>query len=318
VKTEAVESCPVCHGAGIRFRWSLKDRWFGAQGVWKLDRCVRPTCGIVWLNPRPVESEIAGLYDSYYTHSENDRPGRFTRKNPVRHLLPTPWAALAIERRQRVVPSWIEDAPGLALDVGCGSGAALLSLSRQGWKVKGYELDVIAAQKARALVGCEIVVGDFALVPDSAFNLVVVSHVLEHVPNPVAFLKECANKLLPGGILLVHTPNIDSFSAKAFGNRWRGLEPPRHLVLFSPKSISLIFREVGLDDVRLATNSTLDAQLSLASLFSDESNWPKGLKHFSKPLKALTVVLTQLIVDVVNLGGKRSGSEIMVTARRSL
>ena len=74
---------------------------------------------------------------------------------------------------------------------------------------------------------------------------------IEHVPDPIATLKECARLLKKGGKLVLATPNQESMSHRTFGKDWRGLEPPRHLHIFSPSSLNRALNQAGLNDVAI-------------------------------------------------------------------
>ena len=69
------------------------------------------------------------------------------------------------------------------------------------------------------------------------FDVITLCHVIEHVYDPVKVLKACFTLLKPGGVLWLETPNIDSYSYARFQQHWRGLETPRHLVLFNRQAL---------------------------------------------------------------------------------
>src|SRR5260221_3808939 len=74
VLVEHVESCFLCGKQGAPLYTGLRDKLFSAPGVWQLVRC--PKCGLVWLTPQPVGSEFRKLYDTYYTHADDQRSWR--------------------------------------------------------------------------------------------------------------------------------------------------------------------------------------------------------------------------------------------------
>jgi hypothetical protein len=91
--------------------------------------------------------------------------------------------------------------------------------------------------------------------PAESFDVVTMSHVIEHVPEPIQTLSECARILRPGGKLFLWTPNSSSLGCRVFGKHWRGLEPPRHLHLFSPRSMKSLLNKAGLNDVSICTRN---------------------------------------------------------------
>src|SRR6202043_1801368 len=78
------------------------------------------------------------------------------------------------------------------------------------------------------------------------FDVVAASHVIEHVSDPVRFLADCAQLLKPGGRVIVRTPNADSIGHSLFGRSWRGLEPPRLLLVFTRPSLIACGGKAGL------------------------------------------------------------------------
>jgi SAM-dependent methyltransferase len=92
------------------------------------------------------------------------------------------------------------------------------------------------------------------------------SHVIEHVPDPVACLDKCRRLLKPGGRLVVSTPNIRSRGHLEFKQSWRGLEPPRHLQIFAPELLGECARRAGLKVLRTGSTAVNADYISNASL----------------------------------------------------
>ena len=160
--------------------------------------------------------------------------------------------------RERIGSSvmWLDASRrGRLLDVGCGSGQFLANMRDLGWEVMGVEPDPEAARVAREKLGLEVCQGTLAEseFPQDSFDVVTMSHVIEHVPDPLGLLKECKGILKPGGRLVLVTPNIESLGARVFGEFWRGWEPPRHLFLFSPRTLSRCVESAGLQNRVLTT-----------------------------------------------------------------
>jgi len=138
------------------------------------------------------------------------------------------------------------------LDIGCGNGLFLLHARSAGWKVMGLEFDLKALEVARSR-GLEVLRENLALLdPEKyAFDVITLGHVIEHVHNPCLLLKACHDHLNPGGWIWIETPNIDAQGHRMYGKNWRGLEPPRHLVLFSLESLKRTLQEAGFVNVEL-------------------------------------------------------------------
>ena len=116
------------------------------------------------------------------------------------------------------------------------------------------------------------------------------AHILEHVHDPVDFLQCSYDLLNKGGKLWIDTPNITSQGSKIYGKNWRGFEIPRHLVIFSHKSIEEILNKVGfssfyyppyrklcksLFNASYAIQSSMDPYSVDAQYFNLEKNYKK-------------------------------------------
>jgi len=77
------------------------------------------------------------------------------------------------------------------------------------------------------------------------YRHITLSHVIEHVHDPLKLLRQCFELLAPGGRLWLQTPNLRSLGHAVFGPAWRGLEPPRHLVLFDRATLMAALAGAG-------------------------------------------------------------------------
>lgn len=274
---EAVPACPLC---GDRHRVlmhrGLTDCVFRAvSGEWTLYRCTGCTGG--YLDPRPTPESIGRAYRGYYTHGVADhavvrRVGHVRRwlhdlvngyqnhryaldRDPStpagRWLLPlVPPLRAAADAEVRHLPRPPHGQPRL-LDVGCGNGGFLALVRSAGWQVEGIDFDAEAVETARSR-GLTVHHGGFETLSDrnACFDVVTLSHVIEHVHDPLALLSRIHGLLKPGGTLWLETPNLDSLGAMRFGVFWRGLETPRHLVLFTPHSLRRALEATGFVSLR--------------------------------------------------------------------
>jgi 2-polyprenyl-3-methyl-5-hydroxy-6-metoxy-1,4-benzoquinol methylase len=143
-------------------------------------------------------------------------------------------------------------ADGRLLDVGCGAGEWLLLMRGLGWRVEGIDFDERAVQVA-AQRGLDVCCGTLEQrgFPSARFDAVILNHVIEHLPDPVATLLESARILKPGGRLVLFTPNSSSLGHNLFKGGWRGLEPPRHLHIFSMPSTYQILQQAGFQRISI-------------------------------------------------------------------
>jgi SAM-dependent methyltransferase len=119
---------------------------------------------------------------------------------------------------------------GRVLDIGCGRGHILHNLRQRGWTVQGVELNADAATHARDVLGLDVAVESFnpERFADGSFDVIIMWHVLEHLPDVGSVLAACRRMLRPGGLLVVSVPNLESWQARLTRHHWFHLDLPRH------------------------------------------------------------------------------------------
>jgi SAM-dependent methyltransferase len=142
----------------------------------------------------------------------------------------------------------------------------LKALQDQGWEPSGIEISEVAAAHARELVTGNIHTGTLESAPFSpqSFDLILMSHSLEHLPSPVDALRRVHRLLKENGLLVVSVPNMNSLEFKLFGPWWFPLDPPRHFYHFDGRSLSVIFARAGFRFQRVRTS--ISAIYFMASL----------------------------------------------------
>ena len=140
---------------------------------------------------------------------------------------------------------------GSLLDVGCGRGDLASNFANAGWRASGLDISPAAVAAARE-VGVDAHVGTIETAPfqDGSFDLVIMSHSLEHMPDPAGALAHARRLLRDGATLIVAVPNWDSWQRRRFGADWTPLDVPRHLTHFSPRALHLAARRAGFVNSR--------------------------------------------------------------------
>jgi len=281
--------CPVCRSTGPVLHEQARDHLFGTPGEWRYRRC--PACQLVWQDPMVAEEDIGRLYETYYTHAQPDtaQPSvartlyRSAQRGYVANRYGYPAARwthrllgglLALHPGRRADADFLAQylpasATGPLLDVGCGHGATLADMHQLGWDVQGVDPDAQAVDAARAR-GFHVVLGTVfsAALPAATFKAITMSQVIEHVYRPIDMLRRCRELLAPGGVLVATTPNAESRGHRRFGRAWRGLEPPRHLQVFSRRALESAAQQAGFRtvDVRAtirAARGSYDASVAI-------------------------------------------------------
>jgi SAM-dependent methyltransferase len=209
----------------------------------------------------PLEEEIGKAYRAYYTHggdSAGEAAGAdfasLALAKVYKPLLKMFTHATGLRRREREYQKKAErmflgdPVPGgRLLDVGCGNGDQLARMCRSGWSGEGVETDPEAVGNARARHGLTVHLGRLEELrfPGGSFDAITMKHVIEHVHDPVGLVRECLRLLKPGGRLVIVTPNVNGLGHRWFGENWRGLEPPRHLHLFTPGALGICATRAG-------------------------------------------------------------------------
>lgn len=141
------------------------------------------------------------------------------------------------------------------LDVGASRGTALRAGLRRGWSVEGLEPDRTAAEAVARSLGVPVHVGSApeGLRGLGEYDLVLLTHVLEHVLDPVALVREIARHVRPGGLLMVRTPNASSPMARFGRQNWAWFCPPIHLWYFENATLDHLAASEQFARVRIAT-----------------------------------------------------------------
>ena len=227
--------CALC--GGERFVPSLSCEGFSYV------RCAG--CGLVQINPQPVVESVKSRYGDEYLAYEIENEEKFL---VLQQLGLADAGFFQIERelmgRKGAPPGSPQRRPRV-LDVGCATGALLAFLKGRNWQVTGAEISPSAeyARDKRGLDVRRMSVEDCRF-PDASFDVVLASHLIEHLNRPREFIREVARILCPGGYFLLTTPNIDGFQARLFQSRWRGAIFD-HLYLFSVRTLKAMLKAEG-------------------------------------------------------------------------
>lgn len=332
---EQLGACPVCGSKQRDIMLSaLRDRIFNtAAGAWDLQRC--RDCESGYLDPRPTSDTIHLAYLSYHTHEtqvslpadelrgrrwlervlangyKNWRYG--TKLAPasgwgalVGLLLPTKRAIL--DRQFRGLQRRADG--GRVLDVGCGDAAFLQNAKLLGWQTVGTDFDPVVVENARTR-GLDVRLGTVDEV-EGPFDVITMSHVVEHLHDPVAVLRQCHDLLAPGGLLWIETPNVEALGLRRFGADWRGLEPPRHLVLFSNSSLKRALRETGFVTVKYTSQPN-----AVTGIYEMSEQVRRGADPYAAHRSPIAFQIEMTVVKLIEWLSPRRREFIAMTARKA-
>ena len=227
----SASGCPVCRGADT-------PRFAELYGHAYL-RCA--ACACVYLAAPERAPAAEGVYTAdYIADRGHDAVGSSltdAKEATARHYL-----ALLEQHLS----------PGRLLEVGCSTGLALRVAAARGWQVHGVEVNRAAVDVANRVLGREAVVpGPLTadMFPGQQFDAVVLFDVIEHITTPDEFLDLLAPKVVPGGVVLLVTPNADSLSASLLRARWPHLML-EHVILYSLPALRALLARHALDVIR--------------------------------------------------------------------
>lgn len=322
MRSRARPMCYACSGPGDLLYTDQPDRVFSAAGRWSVRRCRTTRCGMLWLDPMPVEEDLPFAYESYYTHGESQHSMRHrigamlyrAATNAVLSLAGIP------QEQKRVSRMFLGEGRGRTLlDVGCGAGAFVSKMRARGWDASGIDVDAAAVAAARSNYGVDVQQGVVAdlVAKGRRFDVVTANHVIEHVADPVRFLVYCRKLLSGNGRVILVTPNAESVGHRSFGPYWRGLEVPRHLWIFTAGALRECAHRAGLADFALFTTSANAATiLGVSRVIARHGKFdPSTLSRAEKMEGWLRRPATALHARIHHLLDPSSGEEVCAVLR---
>lgn len=310
-------NCPVCGHTKLVHKYEIDNRQLLMRGSivdgkkHNLFACLR--CSAHFLYPAPTQKELKKIYNSHYKKSGANQSmqsgGGFSLIESLKSrssAINTPVMELRISKILKYsLPEYviaIERVLGQnkikILDMGCGEGLLLSNVIELfdiedhlgiDFSKEAVEICTSKGLKAKSI--------DLKSV-NRKFNLVTANHVLEHIPNPVEFMKNISKVLEDDGYIVFSLPNTDGLSRRIFGKYWQGYSIPKHLINYNVKSLTHLLdltsfelvdystRNIHLHSILLAMN-----RISLGGiekLFNFASILPS--KMFGKMGDEITIV----------------------------
>lgn len=338
LKSDSSNFCKLCGGHSALLHNDLTDRLAGTAGHWSIRHCTQHACGLAWIDPAPTPEQLSAAYEHYYTHDGTVGRSWLRRRYDRLRLAYLgfrfgyaihdlkPWETLGgrllgcLPHRRAAFDAsvmWLPATPGgRVLEIGCGNGHLLTRLEHLGWQVEGLEPDpkaaAIAVSRGLRITNSEFTEQTFA---PGTFDAIVMSHVIEHIGDPVTLLRRCRKILKPGGVLVMLTPNLNAPGHRWFGRDWLHLDPPRHLNLFTREAALNTCRQAGF--LHTACTTTLrDANWTLAASVALRRSGKYRIGELSRPLRMLGLIL--LYIEWTGLKLKLcEAEELLVIAHNS-
>jgi SAM-dependent methyltransferase len=272
---------------------------FFDSGDVRIVRC--KTCGLIYNNPQfQAEEEIycADYYKDYYAVNEPlaEKPADYIQGHDYKK------DGEIISQLKKKKPE------GRVLEVGCCFGLFLKSAAQAGYETKGVDVSRYAASYARDVLGIDVFIGELrqAAFPDNHFDIIYMSHLLEHLKDPLVELQEARRILKQDGILLIEAPNeYRSLSGVIRGMRFKErkpiLFPPLHLYYFSARTLRSMLQKAGFRTInrRITYSSVPDIAASAQDILGSQAG--AFLKRHSR-MERMASFLIKKFITAFDLG----------------
>jgi len=254
-------SCLVCGSTGPEVLFTAKDHLVSGEDF-VLKRC--NVCGFTFTADPPDEKDIAKFYlsEDYISHSDKkqnltDHVYHLARNYMLRKKFNLVSKISGREKdalvdigslREDGMLADIESGRGTStlVDIGSGTGYFADCMNRKGWNVTGVELSDQAREYSVSRFGLTVISPtEIPAIKDGSADCVTLWHVLEHLYDPVMWLREISRILKDDGKCIIALPNIKSADAVWFGSEWAALDVPRHLWHFSPETLPAFINGYG-------------------------------------------------------------------------
>ncbi len=161
---------------------------------------------------------------------------------------------IQIQDFKSIIPQLDNNIPqkGSLLEIGCAMGATLHEFQKAGWEVTGVEPEEWTCNEARKKYGLNVINARFqeAGFEENSFDVIIVLHVIEHLPDPFKGIQFLYSLLKPGGILVIETPRYDTITFKLLKGRERSVIPG-HLYYYTRETLLIQAQKAGFLKLRL-------------------------------------------------------------------
>ncbi|MDZ4803181.1 MAG: class I SAM-dependent methyltransferase [Bryobacteraceae bacterium] len=289
--TPTGDACPGCASTESRALFHAGDRLFQTtKKSFLVVQC--GGCSLIRLYPWPDIDELKSYYPEAYWFNPGASTAAYLEEMYRRFVLRdhVNFAEGALRRA---------GLRGTVLDVGCGGALFGRLLGERGYRCFGLDFSHDAAKVGWSVNGVPVLVGDFMRAPyrEGTFAAVTMFHVLEHLYDPGAAVRAVGRLLRPDGRLIVQVPNASCWQFLLFGEKWNGIDVPRHLVNFRQSDIEALLDFCGFEVIRRKHFSLRDNPAGLASSLAP------GLDPMSRRVrKVVESEGVRLLRDLMYLG----------------
>lgn len=288
MKTLLFMNCNLCNNQ------SFSE--YAKKGEYQLYQC--SACSFVFVYPTP--SDLAGIYGESYFNKPDDQEYGYVDydrdKEPLRKLF-----IRYIEKFESLTSG------RRILDVGAATGYFLDLAKARGWQTFGTEISDYAAKEAQSR-GHKMIVAPLTEITGEKYDVITMWDVLEHVSNPVEYVRAAKNLLSDNGVLAINTVDTSSLWARMMKGKWHLVVPPEHISFLSKQNLRELLEREGYEVLSIKKPSKL---FSLPYIFNTLYHW-QGLgiwRHFARftdrPLFRWIFLPTNLMDNIFVIARKK-------------
>lgn len=304
--------CNICGGKTKKIE--VKEQMLGLHEIFQYNQCIE--CGHAHLNNSPENIEKYYNSKEYYSFSSKNsfidealnKPSFKTKLRKILLLLnikknilfSAPLKALlsikGVSKTQKI------------LDYGCGAGQFVKELIENGFEnARGYDLYL---PENIEINGEVYLSNNLSNLKNNSWDIITLNHVFEHVPDPIELLKDLKKIMAPGGKLLLRFPVIDSFAFEKYRENWVQFDAPRHVNLFTRKSIQLVVQKAGGFKIQNLYDDSFHFQFTGSELYLKNLSLNPEDNSRKKRLLSLDTYRYHFLAKKLNK--ERKGDQIVV------
>ena len=230
---ETLNKCPSCENTIFQDFIRCKDNTVSNE-IFEIVKC--NACELLFTNPRPKIDGLGKYYESneYISHTSSNK-GWFNRLYKI---------ARFVNIRSKLTT--IGNKRGNLLEIGSGTGELLDACKKAGWTTTGVEPSDRARINAKKNLNLNLIEDvDKAELKDKSQDIIMMWHVLEHVPNLKETTEKIRKLLKDDGTIIIAVPNYKSYDAKHYKENWAAYDVPRHLLHFDKTTMAKALNKSG-------------------------------------------------------------------------